>query len=237
MGKVAQIIYGHGGHLGNFEILARSLAASLIPKYGRRNVLSQHIERRDAFFDYLANPPFAFRDQIAELHVFSHSIGGGIFIAYGDRNVEMIREVAFKRADSAGRRIRYEEVLNAEIGAVLTDDFIRAPYVRLRTAIQNNFDPAATVKLWGCNSGIPRWVYSDVNDVTDPKDDTVAYYWRALNERNIPKPAVAQAFADYFDRPCYGASSGSHIEVRYNGAWESSSQYKKEVGRWPSGAR
>ncbi len=31
---VAQIIYGYGGHLGNFAVFARSLANNLVRKYG-----------------------------------------------------------------------------------------------------------------------------------------------------------------------------------------------------------
>jgi hypothetical protein len=236
MGSVAQIIYGFGGHLGNFEVFARSLSIDLIPRFGRPNIVMKHITRRDAFFDYLANPPFSHKDEISELHVFSHSIGAGVFIGYGDRSVDDIRELAYESARGAKRRISYEEVVNAEVGAILTDDFVRVRYLRVRDLIRSRFSPSATIKIWGCNSGVRRWIYGDGEGITDPTDSSVGYYWRALNERNVPKPAVAQAFADYFDRTCYGAGSGSHCEVFSGGHWETTGRYRSEMGRWPSGA-
>jgi hypothetical protein len=170
------------------------------------------------------------------LHIFSHSIGSGIFIAYGDLSVGEVRNLAFDRAYRADRRITFEEVVDAEVGAVLTDDFLRPRYLRLRESIRSRFSSSATIKIWGCNSGIRRWIYSDGSGITDPRDESVSYYWRALNERNVPKPAVAQAFADYFNLTCYGAGSGSHCEVLSRGHWETTEQYRSETGRWPSGA-
>ena len=78
------------------------------------------------------------------------------------------------------------------------------------------------------------WVYSD-NGVTNPSDTSVAYYWRAFNEFNVPKPSIAQAFATFFNLKAYGASSGANIEVKHKANWISSQQYKNKVGHWPSG--
>lgn len=75
-------------------------------------------------------------------------------------------------------------------------------------------------------------MYSD-DGVTNPADGSVAYYWRALNERNVPKPSIAQALAWYFKRDVYGASSGSHIEVLHHGDWCCSAEYKAAKGVWP----
>jgi len=130
----------------------------------------------------------------------------------------------------------YQEVVDAEVGAILSDDFIRNPYSRMQSAVRAHLAPDAFIKLWGCNSGVTHWVYSDGDNVTNPSDTSVPYYWRALNERNVPKPAVAQAFADYFGRVCYGARSGSHIEVFSHGHWESTTRYRADTGHWPSGA-
>src|ERR1700759_5105445 len=107
MGRVAAILYGNGGHLGNFGVFASSLAQTLRARYGRDGVLLKETGRRDAFFSYPASPPLRPSDQIAELHVFAHSIGGGIFIAYGDSAVDQRRRQAFKQAIDAHRRITY----------------------------------------------------------------------------------------------------------------------------------
>jgi len=231
------IIYAEGHDLGKFEVFASSLAQTLRPRYGHDRVLIQKIVRRDAFFSYLAGPPtLAPTDKIAEIHVFAHSIGGGLFIAYGDKALEYARVTTIVRAKQAGRRVTYQEALDTEQGAILTDDFIRNPYQHMRASVRRNLAENATVKLWGCNAGVQRWIYSDGEGVTDPADTITTYYWRALNERNVPKPAVAQAFADYCGRTCWGAGSGSHVEVLSHGHWESSARYHAQTGRWPSGA-
>jgi hypothetical protein len=233
MGSTAVVLYGLGGHLGNFDLFARTLVGTLIAKYGRHAVFKEQITRRDDFFDYLESAPLAPAHKIAELHIFCHSVGAGIFLAYGDPAVQELRNQALRVA--APGKVNFLQALAAEDGAILSDDFTRSPYIGQQAAIQANMAPDGFLKLWGCNSGVPGWIYSD-NNVVDPADTSESYYWRALNERNVPKPAVAQAFADYFQRPCYGATSGAHIEVYNHGHWESSGRYKREVGRWPSGA-
>ena len=237
MARAAVIIYGNGHHLGRFEVFASSLAHTLRPSYGHDRVLIQKIVRRDSFFSYLAGPPtLAPMDKIVEIHVFAHSIGGGLFIAYGDTEIDHRRDYTYHRAFEAHRRVTYQEALDAEIGAVLTDDFIRSPYQQMRAAVRRNLADKVTIKLWGCNAGVKKWLYSDGDGVTDPSNTDKPYYWRALNEQNVPKPAVAQAVADYFGHTCWGAGSGSHVEVLNHGHWESTARYRSNTGHWPSGA-
>jgi len=201
VGRVAAIIYGNGHTLGKFEVFAGSLAKTLRLTYGHGGVLIQKIVRRDEFFSYIAGPPtLGPTDKIAEIHVFAHSIGGGLFIAYGDETIDHRRQYLIDQAAHARRRITYREVLDTESGAILTDDFVRSPYREKREAVRRNLTDHAAIKLWGCNAGVQGWVYTD----GDPEDVRTAYYWRALNEQNVPKPAVAQAFADYFGRICWG---------------------------------
>lgn len=232
MTGIAAILYGRGGSLGNFEIFAKSLATQLTA--AKKHVVIESVERRTRFFDFLVSPPFIHVDKIAELHVFAHSIGGGLFLAYGDPAIQTLRDRALDEATRKKVRLYFDQVVNLEEGAVLTDDLLRDPYASYVGKIRDNLLPNATVKLWGCNSGISKWVYTD-NGTADPADTRVAYYWRALNERNSPKPSVAQALAWYFKRTVYGASSGSHIEVLHRGHWVTSAQYKAGLGEWPSG--
>lgn len=243
MVSCAVIIYGRGDTLGNFEIFSRDLAGRLVTgraaspsgTFARERVFQVNIERRQGFFDYLKNPPFRHRMKIKELHVFSHSIGAGLFLSYGDSAVGLFRAQTIDIADRAGRRVTYREALDTEVGAILVDDFIRPPFLGMKADIRANLEPGAFVKLWGCNAAIENWVYSD-NGVTDPADTRVSYYWRAFNEQNVPKPSIAQSFADYFGLKTYGASAGSHIEVLHRGGWVTSAQYRSDLGRWPSGA-
>lgn len=231
--SVALIFYGRGGDLGNFEVFATSLGAQL----GRagQKVKILRIERRDEFFGQLLSPPVAPGEEISALHVFAHSIGGGLFLAYGDTSLNDAREKAVAAATASRSRVSYLDLLNLEAGAVFSDDLLREPYLTYGPSIRRYLARKATVKIWGCNSGVTGWLYQD-NGVVDPRNFTQPYYWRALNERNMPKPSIAQALATYLQRTVYGASSGSHIEVLHRGEWVTSSRYKATVGQWPSGA-
>lgn len=233
MGNVALILYGRGGTLGNFEVFAKSLAKKL--RTSGKRVVMQNVERRTLFFDFLVNPPFKHVDLIGELHVFAHSIGAGLFLAYGDPEIAERRRAAVETATAKKLRLTFDEVVKIEDGAILTDDFLRDPYMFMSDKIRENFAPSATVKLWGCNTGVANWVYKD-NGSADPSNTSAPYYWRALNEKNTPKPKFAQALAWYLKRLVHGASSGSHIEVVHRGAWISSDAYRAAVGEWPAGS-
>jgi hypothetical protein len=150
--------------------------------------------------------------KIVELHIFSHSAGAGIFLGYHNEDSRRSRNSAHKKSIDEDRKITYEEVVAAEIGAVLTDDFMTTNAIKTKAQHRNKFSKNnPLIKLWGCNSGIPNWRYSD---------GPGQYYWSALNTKNVPKPAIAQAFADYFQVNAYGAMSGSHIEYNIGGKWK-----------------
>jgi hypothetical protein len=245
MADVAYILFGRGSDLGSFGVFARSLKEELRARFNDV-VYVQQAERRNEFFDAIEQPQFQdASDRIGELHVFSHAIGGGLFLGYHDDSLARTRESARSGAQTRGMRLSYAEVLMNERGTVFTDVLVRPPYSQRRNNIRNNFAPNATIKLWGCNSGVTGWVYSDtISDSSGTRDvvaasegDIYDYYWRALNEQNMPKPSIAQAFADYFDRTTYGAHSGSHIEVFDHGDWLKSSEYRRANGRWPPPSR
>jgi len=198
-------------------------------------VVIRHITLKDDFFRLIETFTTAFVGTIAELHIVSHSIGAGLFPGYHVPSIDEYRRNKLLKVIVAKRRITYEEVVDTEIGAILADDFLK-PTVRGKAAkFRQAFAPAATIKLWGCNSGVANWRYSD-NGETDPNvhDEQIPFYWRALNLRNTPKPAVAQAFADFFQRRTFGATSGAHVEVLHQGHWVKSAQYRSEVHKWPS---
>lgn len=222
------IVYGRGGGLGSFVPFVNTLKQRLAGRF-RDRITVQNIERRDAFFDFLRSPGVSY--PLEEFHVFSHSIGAGLFIGYGDPQLNAQRLAAFVRADDAGRRITYGEVIAAEAGAVFTDNLVEGPAVLLRDTIRRNFAPTATAKFWGCNAGVAGWEYSDESVDGQP----APYYWRALNTKNVPKPSIAQAFADYLNIVVFGAGSGSDVRVEDHGHWITSEQYRRAHHRWPSG--
>jgi hypothetical protein len=225
------IVYGRGDKLGNFKLFADDLVTTELTSFKRQNVVIKNVERRNAFFDLLNSPPFAFK--IKELHIYAHSIGAGLFLAYGDPALQHARSTVADRA--RGGTATYLRVLNTEIGTIFTDDLIRSPYKDYRTRIRTHFSNDAKIKIWGCNSGIANWAYSDVdsngNYVYDLNAPASSYYWRALNEQNIPKPSIAQAFANYFQVETYGATSGSSIQVRHQGRWMSSPEFLRATRR------
>lgn len=189
-----------------------------------------NIERRDAFFKLLLKPSIV----IKELHIFSHSIGAGIFLGYGDQSLVQERAKVLAIAQKYGKRVSYQTVLDTEQGAILTDDLIRSPYNGYRDAIRHNFAAGAKIKIWGCNSAVPGWNYSDPvgrGATADPNEQADYFYWRALNEMNVPKPSVAQAFANYFQATTYGAGDGASIQVLYKGKWTGEKVFLKTTHR------
>ncbi len=231
MEKIAIIIYGDGGELGSFKLFADNQSKILRKKY--KKVITQYANRDFQFFNWIQSVNNS-TEQIEELHIFSHAIGAGLFLGYKDSGIAANRNALVARANKMGRRITYHEALNTEIGAIQTDDLKIGAIVKKKANLQKKFLNSAFIKIWGCNSGIKGWVYSD-GGIVDPKDTSVAYYWRAFNEFNTPKPSIADAMAKFFNRKVYGAKSGAHIEVMYNKRWLSSQQYKDNVGHWPSG--
>ncbi len=210
------IVCGRGGSLGDFGLFAKKLKRDLLKKGKYKendDIITKNIERRSGFFNYLYGLTF----KVGELHIFSHSIGGGLFLSFGDPAVGEIRAKAFDKAQKNLREITYQEVLGAEVGAILTDHMIG------RKLAKPIFAKDAKIKIWGCNSGLKGWKYSDsVNDgnpIVDPSDKSAPYYWRALNESHIPKPSIAQTFANFFKVPVLGASSGTNIQIYCKGKW------------------
>ncbi len=213
----ALVLYGRGGSLGNFKFFADDLVATELSGYPPADVAIENVERRDAFFAVLNRHP----GELEELHIFSHSIGGGLFLAYGE---PILRAARASLADAArGGRAFYDSVLQNEAGTVFTDDLIRSPYSGYAARLHGLFTLNGRIKIWGCNSGVANWVYRDPdaagNQIEDPNAPAAFYYWRALNERNTPKPSMAQAIANYFRVPTFGASSGASVQIRQSNRW------------------
>lgn len=230
MDKIAVIVYGDGGELGSFKTFSENLKKDLVSKYSK--VIVKYINRDFLFFELLKSIPS--NEKIEELHIFSHSIGAGIFLGYKDSAVANRRQKTWEFATNARRKVTYNEAVKTEIGAIQTDDFKTGNTASEKKLLQSKFSSKGHIKIWGCNSGINGWVYSD-NGVVDPKDNSEAYYWRAFNEANIPKESIAKAFSVFFNIKVLGAKSGASIEVKHNNKWISSHQYKNEIGQWPSG--
>jgi len=241
--SIALLMYGNGAELGNFELFATNTAGNLVKdkKFSSSDILKVKAVRREEFFGTIAKLPSGSR--IGELHVFSHSIGGGLYLGYHDAAIEQSREFNIALYNGAHNKIPYFAVLNTETGGILTDHLFSEPLKSARDLYRAKFSANATVKLWGCNSGINHWVYTDplydkktnklIRLVSDQDDEASFYYWRALNTANFPKPSVAQALADYFRVPVFGATSGSHIEVLHHQHWITSDAFRKSTGHWP----
>src|SRR5689334_5955755 len=125
--QVAVILYGFAADLGNFRLFADDLLAERIrlKKFTKTHVMIKETLSRDAFFDTLSTIPSAFK--IKELHGCSHSIGGGLYVGYHEPAATRTREAAAMHAITKGTKITYDEVLNAEIGGILSDHLLRDP--------------------------------------------------------------------------------------------------------------
>jgi hypothetical protein len=234
----ALIICGRGADLGDFKAYADDLVSTELKSRFGSKISIESTFYRDEFFDLIEQ--FGGKFSIKEFHIFSHSYGAALSIGYYEPVLNRERSVTIDSFARFGRRTPYLTVLNSERGMVFCDDFVRKPYEDRKTGLQTLFDKGSIIKLWGCNSGIPNWVFSDPVDAagtrwtTDPTASAQYYYWRALNEQRIPKPSIAQAFANFFAVPVYAATSGSHGEVKRNSTWITTDQYRKSTGRWPT---
>jgi len=214
------IAYGDGKELGDFNIFARTLKRDLKDTYDAVKI--KYINRDQQLFDFIKTVPPA-KARIAELHIFTHAIGAGIFPGYGDGSIGAGRSNVLQAARRRGTPVTYEEAVKAEVGGILTDDLTdTGKFSGEKAEIRRRFESGAFIKLWGCNAATENHRYS-------------GEYWEALNLKNSPKPSIAQAMADFFNVTVYGATSGASIQVRANTGWVSTQTYKDAEGRWPSG--
>lgn len=213
----AMVVYGRGADLGDFRAFATDLVSTELSAIDPKRISLHSVERRDAFFSLLFASRLSYK--LKALHIYSHAFGSGLALGYKDPALQQDRLRVALRGRSS-----YLTTLQTEAGTIFTDDLIRGPYSGYRERIRGLFAPGAIVKIWGCNSGVPNWVYSDTDRngarITDLSSTADAfYYWRALHESHPVKPSIAQAFADYFHLDTYGATSGSSTQVRLGGKW------------------
>jgi hypothetical protein len=219
MAEGALILYGRGGGLCNFKYFVDDLITLDAKEKFASKVKSAHTTRRADAISHIESCPFS----IKELHIFTHSIGGGLFLSYGESTMSHARNVTFQKAAKLGRKVTYNEVVDTEVGAILSDHLIQPSLAGKKSVLQKKFAAGATIKIWGCNSGIPNWTYND---------DGGSFYWEALNLKNTPKPAIAQAIANYFNVETFGAESGASIQVKHKGRWIYADQYKRYTGKY-----
>jgi hypothetical protein len=166
-------------------------------------------------------------------------------VGYHDPAQSQLRGRTIDRFLRVAQKTPYTEVLDTEVGMLFPDDLERGQYSSNKAAVRKFFSDSAIIKLWGCNSGIEGWIFSDpLSDPARPNADPIwvyedaakadYFYWRSLNIASKPKPSIAQALANNFGKPVFGATSGSHGEAIFKGAWLDNDKFKKTVGRWPA---
>lgn len=231
------LLHGRGGDLGNFKAFSDSHRKSLERSDKDAVIVQESTERARRLREVLETWPID--RKIKELHIWSHSIGAGLFLGYQDPVLASERNSRVALAQAAGRNLTFDEVREGETGALFTDDLLASPYLATKSLVSPKFAKDALIKLWGCNAAVEGWIYGDSlpdgSATSDPADKRAVYYWRALNERNQPKPSIAQALADFFGVKVFGASSGSNIQVDVDGKWMATDAYKKKFTRYPPG--
>lgn len=209
------ICYGLGASLGNFEIFAKALKTNHLTKeYESDNIKIEKTQNRLQLLSTIINSGLL---DLKEIHIFSHSFGAGLALGYGDTTAGQARANLITNKPEYD----YNDVVNTETATLLTDHLILLPENEkkdLLVAVKE----LDFIKLWGCNAGVSNWVYS-------------GDYWKKLNDENTPKPSIAQAMADFFQKSVYGAESGSHIQYFIDEKWVSGYDYKKRTGKeYPS---
>lgn len=226
------VLYGRGGGLGDFSVFAQSLIKQELKAKYAKNIALKYVDRKKDLIDYLSETDFGYK--ICELHIFSHAFGTGLSLAYEDPALEKQREDwrlknINQYYEDGKLNDLYDAIINREVSVLFIDDLLSLMPHDTKKKIQNKFDEkGAFVKIWGCNAGVENWIYDT--------DGEWGLYWGALNFKNNPKPSVARAFAQCCNVRAFGATSGSHIEVKDDELWLSSTEYKKKYGKSPSGA-
>lgn len=253
---VVVILYGYGAELGDLKVFANSLKKELSPKYNDgKNIFIEYKKNRNEFFDYLESLDSE-KFLIAELHIICHAFGAGLALGYhlteeGNKRIDAINNMAkvvqkVENGNQCTQKVMsYEDVVQAE-PCLLTDHLVldNEPIKASQKKIIPKFTKDAFIKIWGCNSGVEKWIYTD--DTADPHFCFPSIiYWEALNTKNVPKPSIAQAIANFFQLNTYGATSGSNVivkeveTIKKNGKnittekWISSETYKKKHKHWP----
>lgn len=232
----ALVLYGRGADFGSFKAFVDDfISTDLSTRFPATRIEVKNTERYKDFWEALGS--FGQRFDIGELHIFSHSYGAGLSLGYQDPALATARGAMIDIATRAGRKVTAQEVLTTEKGIIFSDDLLDPVQAALAPDFQKMFVAPKLIKLWGCNSGVAGWLFSDPAgsaSVSDPAAPADSFYWRALNTINQPKPAIAQAIADYFKADVYGATSGSHAEVKVGKAWITSDEFRKQKKRWPN---
>jgi hypothetical protein len=222
----AVVIYGRGGDLGDFGVFADSLVKRTLRDIYGSNIEVKHIERKKEFLECITDAKRTFL--INELHVFSHSFGVGLSLAYEDPDLENERRQWIRHnIDDYYSNDKldelYDAIISRELGILFVDDLFYLPDESFRDALRRQFHSEKSfVKIWGCNSGVEDWTYASDS------------YWGALNYKHVPKMSIARAFANACAVKTFGARAGSHVEVLDKGKWITSDDYKNAHGRYPS---
>ncbi len=207
--KTVLICYGNGADLGDFSVFAAAYKKNhLLSKYKDENIVIAKTFTRLELINVILHSGLS---ELTELHIFSHSVGSGLFLGYHDQSI------AAERGNFIANNpnLTYDQVVEFETGDLLTDHLI-VTLANQQSDVKSALGDLEFAKFWGCNAGVEGHVYWDPNPPP---------YWAKLNDKNTPKPSIAQAFATFINQPVFGANSGSHIEFYINNKWISGYDY------------
>src|ERR1700730_17921828 len=95
------LLHGRGGDLGDFKVFSDTHKKTIQKADKDAVVVQESTERARRFREVLeAWPPV---NKIKELHIWSHSIGAGLFLGYHDPAVALDRAAFIARIQASGR--------------------------------------------------------------------------------------------------------------------------------------
>ena len=86
------------------------------------------------------------KENIQELHIFSHAIGASLFLGYKDVSIAVMREAIWKTAFKA-KNVTYSQVVQTEVGAIQTDDLKQNILISQKTDLRKRFSTNAFIKI------------------------------------------------------------------------------------------
>ena len=79
-------------------------------------------------------------------------------LSCGVASIGWHRVDTLQRAIDRDKALPNDEGVASEIGAILNDDFLRADIRGKAEKYRMALAPEATIKIWGCNSGVGNWI-------------------------------------------------------------------------------
>jgi hypothetical protein len=186
-------------HDRSLEMTAQTMAKSLGGLFPSDRIRVHQAWTKDTILTNLE----AALEPIRQVHIFTHGVAPGLFLAYAYGGGARLKERAVRYNQGPGTDEQRALAALLEEDALLTGLLTRALPSNRVDAIKARHAPGAVWQIWGCRSGV-----SNARFEGDDDPDLDAYFKRFNFDATIanPLPGVARNIADALDVICTAAA-------------------------------